>query len=155
MLQTALLIIFLLSSCSQKERWQDTSVNIEVAGKSSKRLIYKVENPHSDVEIEFAKIDGLTTVFLNVHSGEIPPYEGDVKKAAIHIKTHDREVTLIADRLEGAQRLKLPPLASKHLIDALFSTDSITLSVAPHFKTSLDTSPFKAKYKSYKRGAPK
>ncbi|MDN3508079.1 MAG: hypothetical protein P0S94_04075, partial [Simkaniaceae bacterium] len=82
-----------------------------------------------------------------------PAYEGDPKKAAIYIKTHDRSITLIADRLSGGQRLKLPPLASKHLIETLCSTDNITLSIDPHFETNLDTLPFKEKYKNYKRGA--
>ena len=149
-----LLLIF-FCSCTSNKRWSETAIQTGHDNYNSERLVYTVDNPFREVEIEVARIDELTTIFLNVHSGHIPALEGDSKKAAIHIKTHDREITLIADRLEGGQRLKLPPLASKHLIDALFSSNLVTLTIDPHYETSLDTTLFKAKYKIYKRGDKK
>ena len=148
-----LLLFFLLCGCSRDKQWNQSAIKTGGQSGNHERLVYEVKNPFREVEIELARIDQMTTVFLNVHESHIPPHDGNPKKAAIHLKTHTREITLIADRLEGGQRLKLPPLASKHLIEVLCTSEHVTLSIDPHFETNLDTLPFKEKYKEYKRGA--
>ena len=139
-------LLLLLTSCAHKDGWNHTAIRTGTPKHDSQRLTYKAKNPFRNLELEISRVDGLTIVYLNVHTHHIPPYEGDPKKARITIDAKERHITLIGDRLEGGQRVRLPPLASKHLIEALKSHPHLTITLDDRFKTEIDTHNFSEKY---------
>ena len=139
----------LLAGCASKQGWNHTAIQSGNKEYNTHRLVYPVKNPFRNLEIEFCRIGEFTTVYINVHSHYIPPLPEDEKKALIFIKTKGKHITLIGDLLEGGQRLKLPPLASKHLIDALRSSKNVTISLDSRYETPLDTTAFKEEYRKF------
>jgi hypothetical protein len=140
-------LLLLLTGCTGKDRWQHTAIRSGAQKHDSQRLIYKAENNFRNLEVEICRIDGLTIAYINVHAHSIPPYDSNPKKARITIDTKQQHITLIGDRLAGGQRLRLPPLASKHLIDALRAHPLLRITLDDRFTTEIDTRSFDKKFR--------
>lgn len=77
------------------------------------------------MEVEFVRTASGLRSYLNVHSLKFAEETAHAKKTEIVLISDGTERHYLADRLEGGQRLLLPPEAQEFLLDQLAENHSV------------------------------
>ncbi len=99
------------------------------------RVFTRLNDPVNNLQVEIIKHGDETHAYINVHSFTIPCYNNDPKKAQLTLITPEKELTMIVSRLEGGQRLRIPPEIVPDFLSILSENNDITLSLGHHYLT--------------------
>jgi len=118
-------VFLLFSSCTGSDRWTVSHLGSHKEGSS--RLTYSSQDAVNGLDLEFLRVGTDLHTYLQVHSQSIPPLNGNPKEALVVFKFGDKELSGVAFRHEGGQRLMLPPAMQQQLINALKEEKQVTI----------------------------
>ncbi len=133
--------ILYVCACSQHQEWNCQHITGTAPHFSSCRLSTVVENPLSQLQVEFLFYDRTTfAVYLHVLTQEIPAYSSD-DVAIVGLRIDETFYTYTAIRLGGAQKVLLPEDASHMLYDTLTAGKSAVV-ILQGYSTTINAESF-------------
>ena len=99
------------------------------------RFSTRLTDPVNHLQVEIIEHDNEHYAYINVHSFSIPCYNEDPKKAQLILITPEKELNFIVSRLEGGQRLRIPPEIVPEFLSILSEHDTLTLTLGHHYLT--------------------
>lgn len=143
----AIVVLFLfLCSCSKSfPEWEYGRVITSCPAYNSGRLLLRPENPFRGLELELSCGCSGLRMYVNAFSLAFPKEEGCSSKTKILISSDQESYTVFADRLEGGQRLLLPPEAAQNIIRKLLACKTIFIS-AGRYKSEIVPRGFSEAY---------
>ncbi len=140
-----LLLALLLTGCQTSPSWQVTHLEGQDPIYDSARLSYPVRDIVNEIGVEMICTQGQVNTYLEVHSHEIPPYQGNPVEARVALKIDGKTTTGVALRREGGQRLLLPSSLQELLVEALKQRQSVTI-LLDGYSTTLSAEHFAKQY---------
>ena len=145
--RVSLTLFLFLCSCSKPcSQWQNERAVTCCESQNSSRLMRCSSNRFRGLELEIARGCSGMRMYLNVHSLCFPCDETTPPKTTVHITSGQESYDVWADRLEGGQRLLLPPEAAQSIICHLLNGNTVSLS-AGRFKEEISPEGFCAAYR--------
>jgi hypothetical protein len=135
------LFLLFLFSCQTKSAWHVT----HLSDTDSTRLSYAVQDIVNEVGVQICLIEGQMTTHLEVHSQMIPPYLGNPEEALVKMHIEGKQVSGVARRHDGGQRLTLPLHLQESLVESLKAGKNVILHLEG-FSTKLDARQFPQNY---------
>jgi hypothetical protein len=143
---TCFFLGLLFVSCQSSSPWIVSHIQAGNATYDSSRLSYRFHDIVNEIGVEMICAQGFINTYLEVHTQEIPPYQGNHKEAFIVMKTADQTKQAIGYRHEGGQRVSLPADLQEELIHALHHNQTVTI-VLEGFATTINPQNFTAQFK--------
>ena len=144
-------LFLFLSSCSKNcQEWEYGEVVTCYHAYDSGRLILRPENPFSGLELELSRGCSGLRMYVNAFSLAFAKEGACCSKTRINISSGQESYTVFADRLEGGQRLLLPPEATNDIIGKLLACQSVCLSTG-RYKSEITPRGFAASYQKLMR----
>ena len=145
----AFLLLFLYG-CQSPNHWQVSHQKGSQKEFDSAKISYPVRDKVNGVAVEmiYAK-EGLRT-YLEVHSQMIPPYQSDLKKALVKIKTSGKTLQGVAHRHQGGQRASLPHDLQQAIVDSLLGGHPVTIELIG-YSTTLQPHDFALSYSELRK----
>ncbi|NGX42553.1 MAG: hypothetical protein K940chlam7_00833 [Chlamydiae bacterium] len=141
-----LALFFFLSSCSQKcTDWQYQETVTCCHYYNSGRLIHFPQNHFRGVSLEISRGHTGLRAYVNVYSLSLPKEDEDPTKTMVTISSEDGSFDVIAERLEGGQRLLLPLDATNAIIKSLLECKTVCISTG-RFKSEISPYGFSKYY---------
>jgi hypothetical protein len=97
------------------------------------------------LELELTRYGKEIHGYVNVHTFELPIFEGDTHATTLTISTNCASETFVIPLLEGGQRARLSDTCLDYLLQNLELKSSVVLT-SGHFSETLDTSNFRRHY---------
>ena len=148
-----LLAIFLIG-CSKSDRWQNVYIKTGSASFDSSKLIYPASNFCQDIQLELLNTEEQLYIYLNVYAHPVTPYKENLKEALITLDTGTKEYQLIAERLEGGQRIRVPLTSTTFVVDLMKSSNFVIIKLQDGYRTKILTTHFTDYYKKLKNLPP-
>lgn len=117
--------LFLLSACTSTQHWKVSQHKTT----PSVYWCFKPENAFNGVSVEIIEKQCDQVAYLGVLSREIPPYDADPTKAKVTLIIDTQNLSFLAHRMQGGQRLLLPLEATKQLISALAAKKKVVVAL--------------------------
>lgn len=118
------LFLFLLS-CSQPQFWRLSYVASDCPEFNSTLLASTACNRFSSIEVQFLKGEFGLVCYLNVFTRQIPPLAEDPKQAIAVIEIDKELYPFKSVRMQGNQRVLLPPEAAQLLLQSIHENRQI------------------------------
>lgn len=135
---TLLAFLFLSCSCSHSAkcpRWQKTCVNSTCPPFCSTKKTFTTDKLCRNIQLEVTNIHGESAIYLNVFSLPIKEDPDHPNQCVVFMTINEKENQVIADRLQGGGRLKLPDSIREQMINALSAGHAITISAGNYSGT--------------------
>ena len=139
------IILILLGGCYSSPAWHVTHQPGSQKEFDSARLSYPIRDKVNEVAVEMIYTKNSLRTYLTVLSHTIPPYQGNEKEARVVIKTLSEQMTGVAHRHAGGQRVTLPESLQQTVIDLLIQGSAVTIELVG-YSTTLKPNDFKSFY---------
>lgn len=139
-------LIFFLSACAPDcRRWEidvtdETCLPLYNSGRMS-----LATGPCDNLELELDRGSSGLRMYINVFAMALPHSQEDDQKTNVNVEILDETWTVLAERLQGGQRLLLPPEIADIIVDALLSNQLVNISVG-RYHAEILSAGFKKHY---------
>lgn len=140
--------IFFLSSCGTCG-WEYREVVTDYIDYNSAQLTHLIQEEFSGIEVQFLKGEFGVITYLNVMCRTIPPFNDHPSEALVVLEIDGEKTPIVATRMEGGQRVRLPDEMGWKMLDALDADQTVKVYL-DGFGTELCNSGFKYNYKKFK-----
>lgn len=126
----AILSLFFFFSCSKPcQEWEFGQVVTPCPCYNSGRLFLPTTDPSRGLEIEIihASSNNETLLYLGAYSLEFTGTKENPNKTLVTVTIDEQSIVVAADRLEGGQKLLMPPEATQTIINALLENRVVRL----------------------------
>lgn len=139
------LFFFFIACSSDCSLWQHDIVRTKCSKYDSDRIILRPNNIFRGLELELARTCSGDRMYVNVFSLSLPRDPDHPSKTKITIITEDEEYHVLADRLEGGQRLLLPGTTADFIIQKLLEDQAICISIG-RYRSEIYPNDFREAY---------
>ena len=140
-----LFIVVILGGCYASPAWHVTHQTGSQKEFDSARLSYPIRDKVNEVAVEMIYTKNSLRTYLAVLSHLIPPHQGNEKEARVVIRTPSEQITGVAHRHAGGQRVTLPESLQQTVIDHLLEGNPVTIELVG-YSTTLKPTDFKTFY---------
>ena len=129
------LTLGLMTGCQSSSPWIASHVQAGNTTYNSSRLSYRLHDIVNEIGVEMICAQGLINTYLEVHTQQIPPYQGNLKEALVVMNTSDQTKHAVGYRHEGGQRISLSADLQEFLITSLQNNQTVTISLKGYATT--------------------
>ncbi len=144
----ALSSIAFLSSCGTCG-WEYREVVTDCPQYNSALLTHPVQEDFSGIEVQFLKGEFGVVTYLNVMCRTIPPFNDHSSEAIVILEIDGEKTPIVAMRMEGGQRVRLPDEIGWKMLDALDAEQTLSIYL-DGYGTEICRDGFKYNYKKFK-----
>ena len=156
-MRTLAFLLLLLCSCGQNHRqnhcWALGYQKTGNAAYDSSKLCYRSADPINGIDLEFLHTRGALNLYLTVHAGPIPPYQGNPKQALVIFLIEKEKIECIAARHEGGGRLLLPPEIQETLVETFKKNESVLIQLEGYV-AKIDPAHFLKNFTKMQKSTP-
>ena len=134
-----------LTSCQSTSPWAVSHLQAGHPMYNSSRLSYHLRDMVNEIGVEMICAEGHIHTYLEVHTQQVPPYQGNFQEALITMKTPHSTEQALGYRHQGGQRISLPLDLQELLITSLQNNQIVTIAVEG-YSTTLDPQDFNQQF---------
>lgn len=125
------ILLILCTSCAAVpcREWQFTCIKTPDPCFSSSRLILRTSNRFRGLDVEFIQTANGMEMHLNAFSLPFSNAPDDPSKTSVKITIEDEVWVILAERLDGGQRLLIPFAVSQQVVAALLNEQDVQIQV--------------------------
>jgi hypothetical protein len=113
------LLFFSFSCVKPCQQWEMDHIEAQCPYYNSTKIYLPALNSFSNLEVEIVRTANETRMYFNIFTLEFPWICEDESKTEVCLVIDQQEYRFLADRLEGGQRLLLPPDALELVVQTL------------------------------------
>ncbi len=147
---TAFLLFLYSCAAATQAKWEYDEVISHYPAVSSATLYFEPCNLFREMRLEICRTCSGLKTYLSIFSLSLPQEASNPHKTSITLACDGLELTFLADRLEGGQRLLLPKEAEEALIRWMLEDHIVTITCG-RFQTEVPPKDFLKLHALFKR----
>lgn len=149
------LFFFQITACTKRAPcWKYDNVSNSCSEYRSAKLWSPAQDPFRGLEVELISSHSGLRMYVNTYSRTFPANEEGKCEITMSSSQIEPPKTFYADRLEGGQRLLLPPQATSWTIEQLLLGNTIKMTTG-RYSTEVSPEEFNTFYPKFYQKTPK